>query len=108
MAYGSGLVVRLINSQPASGSSGGAGGAWVSVCRASHQSEKGLCNDGLDNDCNGLTDAEDPACQRGATPPPGARARTSGAVARGPTGLPSPPQRGRRRRRALHTKAWAA
>lgn len=36
--------------------------ALAGVCRYSAGFEDD-CTDGLDNDCNGLTDAEDPACQ---------------------------------------------
>ncbi|PNH07551.1 Autolysin [Tetrabaena socialis] len=55
---GGGLVVRVV--------SAGAASARVSLCRATATSETagGVegCYDGYDNDCDGLTDAEDPDC----------------------------------------------
>ncbi|GAX76122.1 hypothetical protein CEUSTIGMA_g3565.t1 [Chlamydomonas eustigma] len=41
--------------------SGGSLGAVVQLCRMSQVQERS-CDDGLDNDCNGLIDSEDPAC----------------------------------------------
>lgn len=54
--YSSGLVVSLISADDAS--------ARVWVCRQGAQAENttDLCFDGLDNDCNGLVDSDDPAC----------------------------------------------
>ncbi|GIM08636.1 hypothetical protein Vretimale_12653 [Volvox reticuliferus] len=39
------------------------GSATVSICRYDGLSETGKCQDGIDNDCDGLTDEDDPDCQ---------------------------------------------
>ena len=56
--------------------------ATVSICRKSGTVE--ICNDGIDNDCNGLTDTQDPVCSSQAPLPP-----TSPSPPRPPS--PSPP-----------------
>ncbi|KAL6765891.1 Gametolysin peptidase M11-domain-containing protein [Haematococcus lacustris] len=65
LQYGSGLVVRLLG-VPSNGS------ATVSVCRPSATSESGAaqCGDGLDNDCDGLMDLDDPDCAAFQPSPP--------------------------------------
>ncbi|KAL6765334.1 Gametolysin peptidase M11-domain-containing protein [Haematococcus lacustris] len=43
--------------------------ASVGICRYTSSAETGAaCFDGIDNDCNGLTDSQDPNCQTGALP----------------------------------------
>ncbi len=46
------------------------------LCRYTSSTEDN-CVDGLDNDCNGLTDAQDPAC-RGRIPPVSQRCVVNG------------------------------
>ncbi|GIL77138.1 hypothetical protein Vretifemale_6692, partial [Volvox reticuliferus] len=55
--------------------------ATVTVCRAIRVNEAGLntCSDGLDNDCDGLVDNDDPDCNPVLKPPP-------------PATSPSPPK----------------
>ncbi|KAL6750863.1 Gametolysin peptidase M11-domain-containing protein, partial [Haematococcus lacustris] len=50
------LVVRLLSASRV--------GASISVCvtQVTSESGAGMCSDGLDNDCDGLTDAADPQC----------------------------------------------
>lgn len=58
--HSSGLVVTLLDTNISE--------ATISICRrdpnalSNPENTLVMCNDGLDNDCNGLTDAEDPAC----------------------------------------------
>lgn len=47
--------------------SGGTEGAMVSICRATQFAERS-CNDGIDNDCDGKVDDEDPDCMPPAVP----------------------------------------
>ncbi|KAG1681350.1 hypothetical protein FOA52_007398 [Chlamydomonas sp. UWO 241] len=60
--FGTGLVVTLLQ--------GGDTDAWVWVCRQDGASggregdTAGSCHDGVDNDCNGAADEDDPACAR--------------------------------------------
>ncbi|GAX78345.1 hypothetical protein CEUSTIGMA_g5787.t1 [Chlamydomonas eustigma] len=60
--YSSGIVVTLTYADNAS--------ATVWLCRQVSMSEDSAeaCSDGLDNDCNGLIDAEDPGCLLAGSP----------------------------------------
>ncbi|GAX74872.1 hypothetical protein CEUSTIGMA_g2318.t1 [Chlamydomonas eustigma] len=74
--------------------SGGSLGAVVQLCRMSQVQERS-CNDGLDNDCNGLIDSEDPACIAAAAgkPTPPVLVQVTGSSAKPPPPNPiRPPQ----------------
>ncbi|KAL6759131.1 Gametolysin peptidase M11-domain-containing protein [Haematococcus lacustris] len=60
-------------------------GATISICRW-NQAVETNCNDGLDNDCDGLTDALDPDCQS-----PGPVGTSSSILIPSPPSPPRPP-----------------
>lgn len=66
--------------------------ADVTVCRTSQAGRESSCSDGLDNDCDGWTDQDDPDCGGGGRPPaPVASPPPIALVLRSPP--PSPPPR---------------
>ncbi|KAG2444137.1 hypothetical protein HYH02_009077 [Chlamydomonas schloesseri] len=77
-------------------------GAAISICRASRAAESPddeSCWNGLDDDCNGLADDQDPACQPPSPPPsppppsptPSPRPPSPTPSPRPPSPTPSPP-----------------
>ncbi|GIL58782.1 hypothetical protein Vafri_13773 [Volvox africanus] len=71
--------------------------ARVTVCRAIRVNETGpnSCSDGLDNDCDGLVDNEDPDCNPSLRPPPPATSPPPKPLAPRPPSKvqPSPPRK---------------
>jgi hypothetical protein len=65
-----------------------AGGAWLGCTgEVVPSGEAGHCNDGVDNDCNGKTDCDDPACAADiACKPPICAANTTKSCYDGPAG----------------------
>ena len=82
----SGLTVRQLSVSADGGS------ATLTVCRNSTAAETGaLCFNGLDDDCDGLADADDPSCAAARPPPPMLMAGSSVAVSPPPVASPPPP-----------------
>ncbi|GFR51934.1 hypothetical protein Agub_g14455 [Astrephomene gubernaculifera] len=65
-------------------------GASVTVCRRKDASEQ-ACGDDLDDDCDLLSDADDPDCHRSRPPPPGSRSITGSITGLGVAAKPPSP-----------------